>query len=268
MSSNPDSQPAIPTFAELAADPEIAPLLDFKPVPRKIVVEGGWSPERQREFIARLAVHGSPGKSCEELGMNRTGVTKLYKSPHGASFRDAWHGAVELATRRRAAAAPAAEFVRPGTKAPSLDNRRKSPSSQPSPSRGEGEPGEVLNEFGEWEDEGAFARRVEDARDSITNKLLRARRLYLQEICGSAGKRAAFEILTELPIDWDKAERCEPQPDEPYHRVMMRKPDMLLTAENGWLGDITHGPNKLAELRKDVDEYLAEEGLPPVDWDE
>ena len=49
------SEPEIPTFEELAADPEIAALLDFEPVPRKRQVEGGWTPDLQREFIARLA---------------------------------------------------------------------------------------------------------------------------------------------------------------------------------------------------------------------
>ena len=65
----------IVTFEELAADPEIAALLDFEPVPRKQIVEGGWSPEKQREFIARLAVRGSPTQACDEMAMNRTGVT-------------------------------------------------------------------------------------------------------------------------------------------------------------------------------------------------
>jgi len=38
------SNDAIPSFDELAADPEIAALLDFKPVPRKIEMPGGWTP--------------------------------------------------------------------------------------------------------------------------------------------------------------------------------------------------------------------------------
>src|SRR6266542_152523 len=146
----------IPDFATLAADLEIAALLDFAPVPRKLVVPGGWAPEAQREFVARLAHHGSPNKACEELGMNRTGVTKLYKSPHGASFRAAWHGAVELATRRRRERSQA-EFVGAGARPPTLDHRRKSPSPYPSPFKGEGGgaaapggEGQVLNEHGEW----------------------------------------------------------------------------------------------------------------------
>ena len=67
-------------------DPEIEALLDFEPVPRKVAVEGGWSPEMQRAFIARLALHGSACKACEELDKNRIGATKLYRSPRGASL--------------------------------------------------------------------------------------------------------------------------------------------------------------------------------------
>jgi hypothetical protein len=255
---------------ERELDREIQELLDFEPVPRQRAVEGGWTPELQREFIRRLAVHGSATKACDEMGKNQTGVMKLYRSPLGASFRAAWDGAVALAKRRRAER-DAAEPVSPGTRPPTIDHRRRSPSPQPSPFKGEGEPGQVLNEFGEWEDEASLQQRVEEARDSITNKLLRARRLYLREISGSPGKRAAFEILTELPIDWDKAERLEPQPIEPYERTSMRKPDMLLTAENGWLGGVAHGRNRIeerkAELRKEMDAYHAEHGLPPIDWD-
>jgi hypothetical protein len=258
MSDSPDD---IPDFATLAADPEIAALLDFEPVPRKIEVEGGWTPELQREFIARLAVHGSANKACEEMGKNRTGMNKLYNNPQGASFRAAWRGAVALAKRRKAVAA---DFISPGTKPPTLDHRRKLLSSVAHRAL----PGQVPNEFGEWEDEDSLHRRAEDARDSISNKLLGARRLYLQSICDHPAKRAAFEILTDLPVDWDKAQRLEPQPDEPWRQVNMREPDMLMTAENGWMGDLTRGgADKKAELRKIIDEYWAQLGRPPIDWD-
>ena len=110
-------------------------------------------------------------------------------------------------------------------------------------------------------------RRAEDARDSISAKLQRARRLYLREISACAGKRAAFEILTELPVDWDKPpQRLEPQPDEPWRKPSMRAPDMLLTAESGWMGDFAHGPNRMAEARQALNDYRAEHGLDPIDW--
>lgn len=125
----------------------------------------------------------------------------------------------------------------------------------------------MLNERGEYEDEESLRRRAEEAKDSISAKLLRCRRLYLQEICSSPGKRAAFEILTEFAIDWEKAAALEPQADEPWNRANQRQPDMILTAENGWsFGDCGYGEDKKAELRKALDDYRAEEGLPPIDW--
>src|SRR3954447_1267559 len=107
-----DSRDDIPSFAELAADPEIAALLDFDPVPRKIDVPGGWGPEKQREFIARLATHGSKNKACTEMCMQATGMTKVQNSPGAQSFREAFNGAVELSMRRREAK-DAAEYVNP-----------------------------------------------------------------------------------------------------------------------------------------------------------
>jgi hypothetical protein len=41
---------------------------------------------------------------------------------------------------------------------------------------------------------------------------------------------------------------------------------MLLTAENGWMGDVVHGRDKKTELKKQIDDWREEEGLEPVDW--
>lgn len=246
------------------ADPEIAALLDFEPVPRKTFQRGAWTPELQRLFIARLAVHGNVNKACDELNKDRGGVKKLYRSAEGESFRLAWDAAVELAERRGVA-----EPEKPPTivtaAPPSLGWRRRRAAA---PVQDGPLPGQVRNEFGQWEDEESLQRRTWEARSSIARKLLQARRLYLKEISPSAGHRAAFEILTELPIDWERAERLEPQPDEPWRHPNLRNPDMLLTAENGWLNEFTHSADKKAELRAAIDEYRAEEGLPPVQWDE
>ena len=83
-------------------DPEILALLDFEPVPRKTAPPGAWTPEAQRAFIARLAVIGSQGKACGDIGKDRGGATKLYRSPEAGSFRAAWHAAIELYERRQA----------------------------------------------------------------------------------------------------------------------------------------------------------------------
>ena len=142
-------------------DDELEALLDFEPVPRKREVEGGWTPELQREFIARLAEHGSATRACDEMGKNQTGIMKLYRSPLAKSFRAAWDGAVELAKRRQAERV-ARDFVSSGTRPPTIDHRRKWPAAPEGPL-----PGQVMNEHGEWEDEGSLHRRAEEARDSI-----------------------------------------------------------------------------------------------------
>jgi hypothetical protein len=125
-----------------------------------------------------------------------------------------------------------------------------------------------MNARGEWEDEESLRRRGAEAGMSIAQTLLRIRRMYLLEISANEGKRAAFEILTELPIDWDKAARAEPQPDEPYNIANQRQPDMILAAESGWtFGDIGYGPARMAEARDAFNRFRAEQGLEPVDWD-
>src|SRR5215212_6020092 len=102
MSDSPDSQPNpdLPTFAELAADPEIAALLDFEPVPRQLKKANGWTPAMQRMFIVWLAHYGTAGKAAEELGKARSGIDKVYKTAGADSFRAAWDSAIALAERR------------------------------------------------------------------------------------------------------------------------------------------------------------------------
>src|SRR5436309_5068073 len=148
-----DSRDDIPSFAELAADPEIAALLNFDPVPRKIDVPGGWGPEKQREFIARLATHGSKNKACTEMCMQATGMTKVQNSPGAQSFREACSAAVELSMRRRAEK-DAADYVNPGEKLPTVDHRFREPRVRggacSAPSRdggGEGAAGAVTGEL-------------------------------------------------------------------------------------------------------------------------
>jgi hypothetical protein len=256
----PESGTTIPTFEELAADPEIAALLDFEPVVRIVKRDNGWTPELQRELIARIAATGTIKAALEQMRKGHAGAADLRKVADAHGYRASLAAAMALGRRRnRLDAQPPFTGEMPGfTDRPG----NRSPRTEPAPL-----PGQVMNELGDWEDEASLERRAAEARDSISGKLLAARRLYLQEIAGSPGKRAAFEILTELPIDWDAAERLEPQEDEPWKRPNMRKPDMLLTAENGWLGGMAHGPDKMAELRRAIDAHRASEGMEPVDWE-
>jgi hypothetical protein len=272
-SAAPESGPTSPggaddilTFDELAADPEIAALLDFAPVPRSHAKANGWTADMQRMFIAWLAYYGSATNACDELGKARSGIDKVYKSPSAEEFRASWDGAIALAEKRRIAGLAARPGGAGALRAPVMSRAKPDRTDLDFNGRPP-QPGQVMNEHGEWEDESSFRQRGEEARDRISGKLRNARRLYLQEISGCPGKRAAFEMLTGLPIDWDKAEQLQPQPDEPWRKPNMREGDMLLTAENGWLGDMAHGPDKKAELRQAIDQYRAERGMEPVQWD-
>jgi len=258
----------VPTFDELAADPDIAALLDFEPVPRSHGKANGWTAGMQRMFIAWLAYYGSPTKACDELGKARSGIDKVYKSDGADGFRASWDAAVALAEKRRIAALASRPGGAGALRAPVMSRAPLQRTDLDINGRPP-QPGEVLNERGEWEDEAQYLQRAEEAKENIGMRLLRIRRAYLAEICRSPAKRAAFEILTELPIDWDKAERMEPQPDEPYRSTNQREPDMILAAESGWsFGEIGYGPDKKAELRAAIDAHRAERGMEPVEWEE
>jgi hypothetical protein len=246
-------------------------LLDFEPVPRERIVKGTWSPERQRELIIQIAQHGSLQRACDDMGANRTGVTRLRKNKLADGLNAAIDGAIELARRRLAEVDAMVARMEPASRPPLIDYRRKNPlAPAPGPVDINGNPqlpGQVINEHGEWEDEESYHRRGEEAKDSIAMKLTRIRRLYLQEISGCEGKRAAFEILTELPVDWEKAGKLEPQPFEPWTRTNQRQPDMILTAESGWsFGECGYGPDRKAAARQQLDAHRAEQGLEPIDW--
>jgi hypothetical protein len=264
----------IPKFDDLVADPEIAALLDFEPAVRKTKRSDGWSPGLQRELIARIAHCGSPGLAAEQMEKNPTGAKHLYRAENADSFREAWDLALALAEdreRARRESGPGRPIVVPG-----MPNRPVGPQVQ-GRRRGHFDPytaplgrGEVYNENGLPEDEASFNRRGEEARESIASKLLRCRRALLCEISRDPGKRAAFELLTELPIDWDKAARLEAQDDEPWRTPRMLEPDMVVTAENGWFGTIVpdYGPDKINRLREAIDKARAERGQPPLGcWD-
>jgi hypothetical protein len=257
-----ESTDDIPSFEQLAADPEIAALLDFDPARRKIERPDGWTADLQRELIARIADTGSPGHACDAMDKNLSGAKHLYRTDGADSFRAAWKAAIGLAAERKRA--ERAATIRHPVDVPGIERPRKSPAEPDGPL-----PGQIVNEFGEWEHEDSYARRGEDARDSISNKLLNARRLYLREIAGSPGKRAAFEILTEYEVDWDKAEKLEAQDDEPWNRANQRQPDMILTAESGWsFGEWGYGEDKKRALQEALNRHRIENGQEPIDWSE
>jgi hypothetical protein len=231
-------------------------LLEFEPVPRKKQRVDGWSPEKQRAFIAVLAATGSKGQAARAIGKAPNGVEQLLKNEDSDSFKAAVERAMAIAAQN------GSMKIAQGVADAAARNAQLTP-----PSRLIGlKPGQVLNELGEPEDEESLGRRGEEAGERIGAKLLRCRRLFLMEICDDPVKRAAFELLTELPVDWDKAAEMEPQADEPYRFPNQRRPDMILTAENGWsFGEIGYGPNKKAELLLVINQWRAEQGLDPIE---
>ena len=252
------NQSDIPSFEELVADPDIAALLDFEPVVRKVKRGDGWTPALQRKFVAYVAHLGSRSQAADMVGREVAGASKLCRAEGGESFSRACDAALDLYHER---SQEKAERNRGRAWGEPLRARWRR-------ERLEAAPGMVRNEYDEWEEEEVSEERGEESRDSISKKLQRVRRLYLAEICSSAGKRAAFEILAGFPVDWEKAKRDEPQDDEPYRPLSIRTPDLILMGEAGYLGFMAHGRNRLDELRRELDEWRAEQGMDPIDWDD
>ncbi len=96
MSDSPDT---IPDFADLAADPEIAALLGFEPVPMRKKVNG-WDADAQRAFIVLLAATGSKLHAAEAIGRKASGIDRILKRPDASSLSAAVDSAMALAERR------------------------------------------------------------------------------------------------------------------------------------------------------------------------
>lgn len=78
-------------------------LLSFELVPLRSRRDG-WTPERQRAFIALIAKGLKPGRAAERVGMRRQGAYELRERAGAAGFAAAWDAAAAIARRRRAAA--------------------------------------------------------------------------------------------------------------------------------------------------------------------
>jgi len=76
------------------------PLLAFTPVPRKNVLTRGWTPAKQRGFIAALRESGSVRLATAAVGMSYEGVYKLRHAPGAEAFARAWDEAVGIGARR------------------------------------------------------------------------------------------------------------------------------------------------------------------------
>lgn len=83
-----ESYPLPPRLAEVAADLPLDELA-FDPVPVKSRCDG-WTPERQRGFIIRLALSGSVSASAGAVGMTKRSAYNLRDHPQAAGFAAAW----------------------------------------------------------------------------------------------------------------------------------------------------------------------------------
>lgn len=61
---------------------------------------GGWTPERQRQFIVALAATGTVERSCKAVGMTVQGAYKLRKRADAAGFAHAWDEALAQGRER------------------------------------------------------------------------------------------------------------------------------------------------------------------------
>ncbi|KQN25943.1 hypothetical protein ASE86_07110 [Sphingomonas sp. Leaf33] len=72
----------------------------FTPVPIARARHDGWSPERQRCFIAALAELGSVHAAARSVGSSRAGVDRLRRRSGAESFAAAWDAALAEAHAR------------------------------------------------------------------------------------------------------------------------------------------------------------------------
>lgn len=70
-------------------------LIPFDPVPSRSTRRDGWTPQRQREFIAGLELCGSVSTAAKAVGMTARGAYKLLERPGAESFARAWDEAAE-----------------------------------------------------------------------------------------------------------------------------------------------------------------------------
>lgn len=72
-----------------------AVLTGFTPVPRVYERHDGWTPERQRNFIAALAQTGCVTRAAAEVNMSQRNCYFLRNAPGAEEFRKAWDAAID-----------------------------------------------------------------------------------------------------------------------------------------------------------------------------
>lgn len=95
--SHAGSPGALPP-ASPADEPHEGPA-DFTPVPVRYRYDG-WVPDKQLEFIERLADCGCVEEAARAVGMSRTAAYGLRRRPDAQAFRLAWDAALDNAITR------------------------------------------------------------------------------------------------------------------------------------------------------------------------
>ncbi len=94
MRNRPTKRPGLPVPRD-----ERPPLPEFTPVPRKYRHDG-WTPERQRAFIAALADTGSVKCAARAVNMSPEGAYWLRRQPGSETSRRAWEAALDFGVQR------------------------------------------------------------------------------------------------------------------------------------------------------------------------
>ena len=255
LPASPDlSVPAIPVICDkcgaagMAGDDlfsAIPDILNFTPVQRRAHVNG-WKEEHQRAFIAAVAITGSPRQAARAIGKHQFGADQLRNHRTGKSFAAAWDAAMDLAREREI------HRIRDNLAGLAESSQANQPTAHPERSAQRAVEGHPDCNY-DPDIHTADYPEYWDTQRRIRHRLTLARRLLLFLISQDEEKRRAWETLCG-PVDWDRAERREPQDDEPFFDPddpgkgpSMTRPDMLLTAEAGLLPDRLGGVDAVAE---------------------
>jgi hypothetical protein len=91
-----------PAAVETTPAPSAIP--DFSPAPTR-KRHSGWTAERQRIFIERVALTGNVGEACALVGLSSSSFYRLCQKPGAENFVRAWQAARILAATRGSAIA-------------------------------------------------------------------------------------------------------------------------------------------------------------------
>lgn len=262
-----------------AGDPEIAALLSFTPVPRKIVRPDGWDAARQRGFIAWVAAGGNAIAAATAVGRSLSGARQIRREDALGEFTAAWTGAVALYDSRHTPAGP----PRPQAPPPQDHAPRPAPASEAAPDEmEEAEQQELLDEIFRRYAVKLEAERASRLEGRIVEADFYARQLSFIELVLDIGGRAQ-ELLHFLSWDGlhllqvsatpgsvllEKARRAfwleKGEADRPPPAPLGRHNERFATGEDDY-DPVRDGTRKEWELRQKEKHRLAAEAQ--AEWE-